>query len=67
MDYSRVFKMSFSGVYPHYISKAEKKGKTLLESLYTLAVLKTNWCSNDNEKASWRLRAEAVEKMIKDD
>tara|TARA_B110000091_G_scaffold160420_1_gene170964 strand:- start:1108 stop:1377 length:270 start_codon:yes stop_codon:yes gene_type:complete len=28
MDYSRVFKMSFSGVYPHYLSKAEKKGKT---------------------------------------
>jgi hypothetical protein len=26
MDYSRVFKMTFAGVYPHYISKAEKKG-----------------------------------------
>jgi hypothetical protein len=28
MEYLRVFKMSFSGVYPHYLSKAEKKGKT---------------------------------------
>jgi hypothetical protein len=28
MDYSRVFKMSFAGVYPHYIAKAEKKGRT---------------------------------------
>lgn len=28
MDYSRVFKMSVAGVYPHYIQKAEKKGKT---------------------------------------
>ncbi len=28
MDQSRVFKMSFAGVYPHYISKAEKKGRT---------------------------------------
>ena len=28
MEHSRVFKMSFAGVYPHYISKAEKKGKT---------------------------------------
>ena len=28
MDYSRVFKMSFASVYPHYISKAEKKGHT---------------------------------------
>lgn len=26
MDYSRVFKMSFASVYPHYITKAEKKG-----------------------------------------
>ena len=28
MDYSRVFKMSFAGVYPMYIQKAEKKGRT---------------------------------------
>lgn len=27
-DYSRVFKMSFAGVYPLYIAKAEKKGRT---------------------------------------
>lgn len=29
--YSRVFKMSFAGVYPHYIAKAEKKGRTKQE------------------------------------
>ena len=28
MDNSRVFKMSFAGVYPHYIKKAERKGRT---------------------------------------
>ena len=28
MDNHRVFKMSFAGVYPHYIQKAEKKGRT---------------------------------------
>ena len=28
MEYSRVFKMSFAGIYPHYLLKAEKKGKT---------------------------------------
>lgn len=28
MDNTRVFKMSFAGVYPHYILKAEKKGRT---------------------------------------
>lgn len=27
MNNTRVFKMSFAGVYPHYISKAEKKGR----------------------------------------
>lgn len=28
MDYTRVFRMTFSSVYPHYIAKAEKKGRT---------------------------------------
>jgi hypothetical protein len=27
-NYERVFKMSFAGVYPHYVAKAEKKGRT---------------------------------------
>jgi hypothetical protein len=28
MDHSRVYKMAFASVYPHYIQKAEKKGRT---------------------------------------
>ncbi len=28
MDNTRVFRMSFAGVYPHYVTKAEKKGRT---------------------------------------
>lgn len=28
MDNHRVFKMSFASVYPHYVQKAEKKGRT---------------------------------------
>lgn len=28
MDHTRVYRMSFAGVYPHYIAKAEKKGRT---------------------------------------
>jgi len=28
MDNSRIFKMAFASVYPHYIQKAEKKGRT---------------------------------------
>lgn len=29
----RVYKMSFASVYPHYIQKAEKKGRTKEEVL----------------------------------
>ena len=28
MEKHRIYKMSFAGVYPHYITKAEKKGRT---------------------------------------
>jgi hypothetical protein len=31
MDNTRVFKMSFASVYPHYIKKAERKGHTKAE------------------------------------
>lgn len=28
MENHKIFKMAFSGVYPHYINKAERKGRT---------------------------------------
>ena len=31
MDKTRVFRMAFASVYPHYIAKAEKKGRTKQE------------------------------------
>jgi len=31
MDNSRVFKMSFASVYPHYVTKVERKGRTKAE------------------------------------
>ena len=31
MDNTRVYRMSFASVYPHYIQKAEKKGRTKAE------------------------------------
>ena len=31
MTNDRVFNMSFAGVYPHYVAKAEKKGRTAEE------------------------------------
>jgi hypothetical protein len=35
MDNTRVYRMTFSSVYPHYITKAEKKGRTK-EELHTV-------------------------------
>ena len=31
MDNARVFRMSFASVYPHYVQKAERKGRTKTE------------------------------------
>lgn len=31
MDNTKVYKMSFAGVYPHYITKVERKGRTKAE------------------------------------
>ncbi len=46
MDNSRVFKMSFASVYPHYVAKAEKKGRTK-EELHTII----HWLTGYDEKA----------------
>jgi len=46
MDNTRVFKMSFAGVYPHYINKAEKKGRTK-EELDTII----RWLTGYDQKA----------------
>ncbi|MCD6012792.1 MAG: hypothetical protein K0Q79_2654 [Flavipsychrobacter sp.] len=45
MDYTRVFKMSFAGVYPLYIQKVEKKGRTKAELDEVLC-----WLTGYNEK-----------------
>ena len=31
MNFDRVYKMTFASVYPHYVAKAEKKGRTKAE------------------------------------
>lgn len=41
----RVYKMSFASVYPHYVTKVEKKGRTL-EELHTVIF----WLTGYNEK-----------------
>lgn len=47
-DYSRVFKMSVASVYPHYITKAEKKGRTK-EEVDTIMRWLTGYDQNDLE------------------
>ncbi len=44
-NYERVLKMSFAGVYPHYIEKAEKKGRTK-EEVHEIIF----WLTGYNEK-----------------
>lgn len=45
-NYERILKMSFAGVYPHYITKAEKKGRTKEEVNQII-----EWLTGYNEKA----------------
>ena len=45
MDNTRVFRMSFASVYPHYIAKAEKKGRTK-EEVHTII----HWLTGYDEK-----------------
>ncbi|MDP2686544.1 MAG: DUF2200 domain-containing protein [Aequorivita sp.] len=46
MKNERVYKMSFASVYPHYIAKAEKKGRTK-EELDTII----HWLTGYDQKA----------------
>lgn len=57
MDNSRVYKMSFASVYPHYITKAEKKGRTK-EEVDTIILWLTGYNQNSlqnhiNEKTNF--------------
>ncbi len=45
MDNTRVYKMTFASVYPHYIKKAEKKGRTKAEVDQIIS-----WLTGYNEK-----------------
>ncbi len=46
MQNTRVFKMSFASVYPHYVAKVEKKGRTM-EELHEVI----EWLTGYDEKA----------------
>ena len=45
MENTRVFKMPFASVYPHYVAKAEKKGRTK-EEVHTVI----HWLTGYDEK-----------------
>ncbi len=46
MDNARVFKMAFASVYPHYVNKVERKGRTRQE-LHTVI----HWLTGYDEKS----------------
>jgi hypothetical protein len=46
MDNTRIFRMTFASVYPHYVAKAEKKGRTKAE-LHAII----QWLTGYDEKA----------------
>lgn len=50
MNNTRVFKMSFASVYPHYINKAERKGRTK-EEVHEIIF----WLTGYNEKDLQRI------------
>lgn len=46
MDNKKIFKMAFASVYPHYIAKAEKKGRSK-DEVHTVI----HWLTGYDEKA----------------
>ncbi|MBS1803868.1 MAG: DUF2200 domain-containing protein [Acidobacteria bacterium] len=56
MNNTRIFKMAFASVYPHYVAKAEKKGRTSAE---VRAVVK--WLTGYDEQSLQRQIDEKVD------
>lgn len=56
MDHSRVYKMSFASVYPHYLNKATKKGRTKNEVDKII-----HWLTGYDEKSLEKLLADKID------
>jgi hypothetical protein len=56
MDNAKVFRMAFAGVYPHYIAKAEKKGRTK-EEVHAII----HWLTGYDEQALQEVIAKRVD------
>ena len=52
----RVYRMAFASVYPHYVNKAEKKGRTV-EELHTVI----HWLTGYDEKALKKIIADKTD------
>jgi hypothetical protein len=52
----RVYKMPFASVYPHYVNKVEKKGRTV-EELHTII----EWLTGYDEKALQKIIADKTD------
>ena len=52
----RVFKMAFASVYPHYVTKVEKKGRTV-DELHTVI----HWLTGYEEKALKKIIADKTD------
>lgn len=55
-NYDRVFKMPFASVYPHYVTKVEKKGRTK-EELHTVI----HWLTGYDDKALQQIIADRTD------
>jgi hypothetical protein len=56
MQKHRIYTMSFASVYPHYITKAEKKGRTRAEVDQVIS-----WLTGYNQKALEKLLSERTD------
>lgn len=52
----RVYRMAFASVYPHYVAKVERKGRTV-EELHTII----EWLTGYDEKALQRIIADKTD------
>jgi len=56
MNNTRIFKTAFASVYPHYITKAEKKGRTKDEVHQIIS-----WLTGYNEKALQKILDDRID------
>src|ERR1700759_795079 len=56
MDNTRVYRMSFASVYPHYVNKVEKKGRTK-DELHEVIT----WLTGYDEQALQRIIADKTD------